>query len=536
MNAFNPDISGPVRVDGVTWRNAINFIYATLVECSNPVTLSKFCSMSVEDLRISTKEAVDSESQIVVSAALKEALRVKFNDADLAKTLIKTGTVKLRSMPVMHNSGITGIEDAVELMKCRKELLKKDLEKNAKRDLQAYIKRVKQAVRISKAMTRMLYLGNNLEKFRHFSIASIPQELCHSCETSKTIDNVDQSLKSAALSLNGNVIYYFVRKKELRNYKNGIDSLRGNVAKECLSDFILDTRYPYFYKESVAKNTGGLKSEVNSLRLSLENTGLGQRGKRDRIDALERAQNKLKYEKSKLTKPRVYRKHAELLRSIPDVDKKVWGLFEKKLLPHEVQHNIEKRLMKIYNPTDLEIEQAEAWTHRPQVYYNSTTTSVYDNSEVGEYVVSKSDFPELTVEYEVRLVINDKSFASVAHYVLYSLLCFMYKKRPGASVESIDHEADHKLRSVTGQFVGCDEAVRIIHMERDKTFELLMREGCNKALSSWIEQDANVREKLRAHREEIYYKSPNPVLGVGISHNGQNLVGKTLMRLRNVCG
>jgi hypothetical protein len=74
-------------------------------------------------------------------------------------------------------------------------------DRNFERDQQAYIRRVKQAVRIKKAMTKMLYEGNSLERFKHFSIASIPTELAHSGDAApESIDDVAPEIKSAALS------------------------------------------------------------------------------------------------------------------------------------------------------------------------------------------------------------------------------------------------------------------------------------------------------------------------------------------------
>ena len=91
-------------------------------------------------------------------------------------------------------------------------------------------------------MTKMLRDGNSLERFKHFSIASIPTELAHTGDTSpESIEKVAPEVKSAALCLNGNILYNLVRREELRKYRDQMISLKGAVAKACVATYILNT-------------------------------------------------------------------------------------------------------------------------------------------------------------------------------------------------------------------------------------------------------------------------------------------------------
>jgi len=47
IDALNPDSSGAVTIDDVEWSNITNFLYSVLVDCSDPLVLSKFCTMPV---------------------------------------------------------------------------------------------------------------------------------------------------------------------------------------------------------------------------------------------------------------------------------------------------------------------------------------------------------------------------------------------------------------------------------------------------------------------------------------------------------
>ena len=97
ITALNPDSSGAVTIDNVEWSNITNFLYSVLVECSDPLVLSKFCTMPVSELRDSTKQAMESDTQKIVDNALETAYKEKFSDPDMSNILLKTGSIKLKS-------------------------------------------------------------------------------------------------------------------------------------------------------------------------------------------------------------------------------------------------------------------------------------------------------------------------------------------------------------------------------------------------------------------------------------------------------
>ena len=487
-------------------------------------------------LQTATREAMEADMKKIVDAALQDAYKEKFSDPDMCNTLLKTGTVRLKSPVLSCISPLkrATLEESTVLMNCRTELSRNQRKKNADRDEQAYIKRVKQAIRIKKAMTKMLFDGNSLEKFRHFSIASIPTELAHTGDTSpESLEKIEPEVKSAALCLNGNILYNLVRKQELRAYKNQIESLKGAVAKMCVATYILNTKYPHFYKEAVNKHTGDLKSEIYTTRLSLENNLLDAAAKRELIDTLERKQNELRNTKSTLTKSRVYRKHAQLLDNIPNINQKVLDLYIKKKFPPEVQTDIDTKIARLYEPSTLEVEQAEGWTHRCQTFKRSDNVDAEKKPEIGEYVISKTDFPELSIEYEIQMNINGRCFSSAAHYVLFVLLVNVLSLR--FETQQAESKAEQALLGVTGKFAGVQKGSTVYLEIRDETFELLLKQACEKAISAWIKSSSKAKQLLKNSKGPIIYKSTNFILGsgpVGSATNGQNLVGKQLEKIR----
>ena len=537
INVLNPDMSGPVVIDDVEWSSVTNFLYASLVDCNNPHVLEKFRTMPVEELRGATKEAMESDMQKIADAALEVAYNEKFADPDLKQALLKTGTVKLKTPRLFSVTNLSSapLDEATELMKCRARLAENLRKRNAERDEQAYIRRVKQAFRITKAMTKILYEGNSLERFKHFSIASIPTELAHAGDAATdSIAHIPPEIKSAALALNGNILYNFVRRKELRKYRNEMDTLKGSVAKACVATYLLNSKYPHFYKEAVSKHTGDHKSEINSIRLSLENPTLDAAVKRELVDRLEKLQNELRDKKSKMTKSRVYKKHTELLRTIPGIDKKVWHLYKQKKFPDEVQTAITAPVRRLYEPTDLDIDRAEGWTHRCQTF-KSYNDPVPVKHEIGEYVIAGKDFAELSVEYEIRMNIEGRCFSSAAHYILFCFLTTVLTSK--FDRQTAETKSEHALLGVTGKFIGVEKGTDIFIKVRDEMCELLLRKTCEKGIAAWLKSSPVVRDALRKQTGEILYRNSNPVLGtgpLGSEVEGLNLVGTTLTRMRKI--
>jgi len=532
---LNPDKSGPVKIEGDMWTNCINFIYASIVDCTDDRIKTKFCSMPVSELREATKKTMELDISKTTDSALEVAYAEKFKDPDLAAALLKTGTVMLKAPCVtsMATMSTAPLEEATVLMKEREKLSVGIKNKNMKTDEQIYIRRVKQSVRIYKAMCKMLNQGNSLDKFRYFSIASIPSELAHTGDVCpESVEDVAAEIKSAALSLKGNILYCLCMKNELRKYKNTIESLKSKVARQCIAEFIIDTKYPHFYKEAISKHTGCLKSDVHSIKLSLENSALDTSARRELIDSLEQCQNELRDKRNNLTKVQLYKKHSELLDSIPGIDAKVWTLYTSKKFPPGVQASIDKRLSHIYNPSELDIARAEGWTHRCQVF-KSTQSPLSKKHEIGEYVISKKDFSELSMEYVVSMNIDGKCFSSAAHYVIFRVLAHMLSFR--FETQASEFKAEQALLTVAGKFIGIGKSIEVFLSIRDETFELLLRNACKTGLEAWLKSSETTRTALKNLSGVYLYKSPNLILGVGpigSDVKGANLVGHTFEELK----
>ena len=154
LEILNPDQSGKVTIEGEEWRNVINFIYSSIVDCTDPLVKNKFRTMKLADLQSATKEAMDADLKKIADIALEAAYKEKYEDPDLRAILLKTGTIRLKSPVLSCVASLKSatLEEATELMKCRSGLAENMNRRNADRDEQAYIKRVKQAIRIKKAI------------------------------------------------------------------------------------------------------------------------------------------------------------------------------------------------------------------------------------------------------------------------------------------------------------------------------------------------------------------------------------------------
>ena len=420
---MNPDMSGKVLIEGTEWRNVINYIYSSIVDLSVEGRRSVFSQLPLAVLRKKTQQCVDEDMWSVVQKAKRIAFGEKFKDPDMIKVLKSSGHVKLKCDRLFETSSETIPGRAIILEEIREKLHKGEIEDSRRKDEQAYLRRIQQCLRLVQAMTKILFEGDSLCKFKHFNIASIPQELARPVDV-ESVTEVAPEIKSAALSLNGSVLYNFVRKKELRRYKDSLPTLKSSIAVQELSNYILDTRYPHFFKEAVAKHSGVIKGKVNTIKLSLENTGLTGDRKRFLLNALEKGQTDLKNIKTKLTKPRLYRKHSQLLHCLPDIGEQILLLHEGKHLPSQVSLSIDQRFNKLYIPSDLEVQQAESWTHRCLTFQESTMPLCLESkkNQFGEYHISKMELPELALDYEIRIVVEGQIYHSALHYIIFYVL------------------------------------------------------------------------------------------------------------------
>ena len=525
-------MSGIVLVDGIRWRNVINYIYSSIVNLKKKGRRNLFSNLPLDALRTKTQKCVDEDMWESVSSAKKIAYGEKFKDPDLIKVLKSTGSVKLTCGKLFQTSSTSAPERAIILEKIREDLHLQERNHHREKDRQTYHRRIQQCLRLVQAMTKILYEGDSLVKFRHFNISSIPQELARPVNIDPH-QEIPPEIKSAALSQNGSVLYNFVRRKELRKYKDELPNLKSTIAVQELSNYILETRYPHFYKEAVAKHTGSIKGKLNTIKLSLENDGLTSDHKRFLLNELEECQNELKNVRSKLTKSRLYRKQSELLGCLPQIGNQILQLHEAKQLPSQVSLSIDQRFNKLYIPTELEVQQAESWTHRCLTFQenNDSSFTQRNKNQLGEYNISKTELPELLLDYEVQLVIEGNIYHSALHYVIFHVLRDIYRRR--FAYEIAEDMAGSLLKDVSGSFIGIQESISRFQTARDETFEYLMLKGCQKGLAAWVEQSPSLREILKENKgKTIIYKSPNPILGSGNgTEDGKNMVGETLTRL-----
>lgn len=518
---LKPESSGPVTIDGVRWKSVLNFIYASLT--NDPASKRKIQMMHPSELRKNVNAMLEAKTTEITRHATTRAYEEKFKHPQMAELLLRTGTVTLKSNGLYETSNGTSID--TQVLSDIRTMLRNDAEQKIQtRDRQAYIRRVKQAARIANAMKKILDEGDSLSRFENFSIASIPTELTR-IPFSTNIDSVPPEIKSAALTLNGNILYNYVRKMNLRKYRDSLEQLHATTATQIVAAYILNTRFPHFFEECVEQHTRDIRGDICSLELSLENPDLDYQLRRERMDALDALRNEQESLTATLTKKKMYKRQTELLESIPDVHKKVWSIYKKGKFPPEIMDAINNKINSIYFPSDLEIKQAEAWTHQCQTYKPSKLPQTKKHNE---FVLSDSEFPELQTDYPFDLKIEGKIYASPSHYVLSKLTEHLIKLS-GSNITP-----DDILTTLTGTFKAVPQAIKAYKDYEHESYVNILSNAVEIGLAHWMEHSTSAKKVLVESTGDILYASDNMILGMGPHGDGNNIVGNTLVKLRRI--
>ena len=149
----------------------------------------------------------------------------------------------------------------------------------------------------------------------------------------------------------------------MAKYKTSLPALYSSHAKDIVVSYVLNTHYPHFFDETVDKQTGDIKSYINTLYMSLENPDLDPQIRREKNHALEKAREKLEHSTARLTKRKLYKKQTGLLDRVAGLDAKIWKIYEQGKFPIEIMNAVKAKIEPLYLPSELEIVQAESWTH-----------------------------------------------------------------------------------------------------------------------------------------------------------------------------
>ena len=531
LNALKlaPEQSRSLTIKGDEWPTALHYILASLVRDSDVV--KKLKHISTQNLRGAVNEFLESRRNRIAREALDVANAKKFESPVMKQILIETGKSPLLTRGIFRSRDGKDIEGD-SLVAFREILRTRERHATKERDDSAFLVRTQQANRLVAAMRKILMAGNDLKKFQYFSISAIPVELSL-MEDIDDITKVDDEIKSAALSLNGNILYNYVRRKYLRAYKNHISEIKGRIAKTALASYVLNTSFPHFFAEAVDLKTDELKSKINRVVLSLENPNLSTQMRREKQRTLEKLQRNLDHPVATLTRTKIYNEHSKLLKSIPDVEAKVLRAWERRSLPSEVLVEIDDKFSNLYVPSELEIHQAEAWTHRSQTYKSDFSDDDDDERDVAfsSYQISSQEFPELQSDFCFSISINGKTFTSASHFVLYKLVEDAIALLASVKQNGVD-TPDDILNGITGSFAGVQDAIVMYKSYDEKVSKIILQHAAEEALTAFIESNATAKDRLVKSTSSLIYKSPNSFLGVGLDGTGENLVGSTLEKIR----
>jgi predicted NAD-dependent protein-ADP-ribosyltransferase YbiA (DUF1768 family) len=514
---LNPSVTKSVNIDGVDWRTPLNYIYASLIDGD---LRRKFRSMEPNVLRTNVNEVLRDKMYRTIKKAIYVATEEKFKDHQLSQLLLQTGRVNLNADSSLNQDSL----ESEIIMNMRKKLRKNAIAKVKDRDKDVYLRRIKQSHRIYQAMKKIMFEGDSLARFKHFSVSSIPNELNQL--TNDVVSDFPPEIKSAALSMDGNILYRFLRREHIREYSIYLPSLRMKIAKSVLSAHILDTKFPHFLDEAISKKTKGINNKINRLRLSLENHNLPTQLRRERENALSDCNQQLRLERNCLTKKKLYRNHAKLLDVIPECDEKVWDMYKKKTLPISVMNIISEKINRLYCPSDTEIEQAEAWKHECQTFSPDDDDLDDDHSLSCHYNLAV-DFPELQSDYAIQLQINGNTYTSVSHYALFSMVRDILE----VDNRTIKSNPNDYLTGITGKFVGISNAKTNYETLEKEIYIAALTKSCEVALSTWVERSQIIKKKLLDTKGKLFFNDDNVILGKQLN-GGFNMIGKTMERIR----
>ena len=532
LNALKlaPEQSRSLTIKGAEWPTALHYVLSSLVR--DPGVVKKLKHISAQNLRRAVNQFLESRRNRIAREALDVANAKKFESLVMKQILIETGKSPLVTRGIFRSRDGKDIEGD-SLVALRDILRTRERHATKERDDSAFLVRTQQANRLVAAMRKILMAGNDLKKFQYFSIAAIPVELSH-MEDIDDITKVDDEIKSAALSLNGNILYNYVRRKYLRAYKNHIGEIKGRIAKTALASYVLNTSFPHFFTEAVDLKTDELKSKINRVVLSLENPNLSTQMRREKQRTLEKLQRNLDDAVATLTRTKIYNEHSKLLSSIPDVEAKVLRAWERRSLPSEVLLEIDDKFSNLYVPSDLEIHQAEAWTHRSQTYKSDFSDDDDDDERdvaFSSYQISSQEFPELQSDFSFSISIAGKTFTSASHFVLYKLVEDAIALLASVKQNCVD-TPDDILNGITGSFAGVQDAIVMYKSYDEKVSKIILQHAVEEALAAFIESNSSAKDRLVKSTSSLIYKSPNSFLGVGPDGTGENFVGATLEKIR----
>ena len=497
--------------DGKPCRSLTNYIYANLL--SDYPNKQEIC-YAVKNVDAVFEKLRQKEINSVTIKAIKAALKVKFQNKDLAELLLSTGNSKIvywsedcfigsgsNPQPTGENwYGVCLEQRRLELineMNARKKQMTK-----AEKDKVMY-----DTYLAYKGLTDAIKSGNDLKKFIGMSPSKIVENLGR--------ENLEHnSLPPQAFFANVKQQLYKDIEKYVKNLNDLVPEIRKNQMadlrlrkKRELKKIIFDTYADYV----ISKEYPDLKKD--------------------------------KYAEAKDQ----HFKSMEFLEKAEELEDKIYTLYKKKLLSERLSKIIDKIIESFSIPSKEDVKEAldykTSFDSKQDSYVNTTLSSdgspililpstPYPDDPNYTYYAPYIKYVPFSPMFFDTLKIDNLEFLTVSHYIITCLIKYVNNITIEKAHSYILKHPDQPIKDWES-FLHPDGATCKYAIMKDDTYGKNLIKYAFQGLDKKFE-DRIMQDFLLATGNDIlvYNDLKDPILGVGKSGKGQNQVGIYLMKLR----
>lgn len=503
-----------MRLEGKDWQTVTNYIYANILRTPmfvQQVRLTK----NTKEIKSTFHRLYQKEIDNITKQAIETALKVKFENKDLAEKLLATGNSPIFYVSQNKLLGIGDKNDGqnlygMYLMQMR-HLLRVSFKKQ-KNDLKKieYDQNIYDTYLAEMGLMEAIRKGNDLKEFLNKTPSEIIEmlgrvnlenkaprrdfilELAHKKYLNKEVLQAIDYPDTLVIS---------IRKKEMRNLRLRKITERKDIIFNMYADYLLEKHFPELDADQYTK---------------AKEQQLGQMGWQQKND----------------------------------LENRLYDLFEKGMLSSRLSDAIDERLAHHYIPSEDDVEEAE----RVPIYYEEKPVEVeapYIPEQGSPILVYHSDYPELDLKYKDYIVfspisftgmlnIDGKNFPTVSHYITARLIAHIPSEKGGGGFGDMNKAYKQLLSDPESPILGIQSflspdslSLRYFKL-RDISYQQNLRKYAKKGMDKKFE-DRMLQDILlmSGNKTIIYNDFSDPILGVGGKQdNGWNFVGKYLMELR----
>jgi predicted NAD-dependent protein-ADP-ribosyltransferase YbiA (DUF1768 family) len=503
-----------MQLDGKEWSTVTNYIYANIL--TTPMFIQEVrLTKNTKDVKPTFHRLYQQEVDNVVKQAVETALKVKFENKDLAEKLLATGNSPIfyvSSNPLLGTGSKNDGQNVygkylAQIRHILRVSFKEQKQKLAKSEKDQNIYETYLA---EMGLMNVIRKGNDLKEYMNKTPTKII-EMLGRIDLEKLAPPRDTVLEMAHKKyLNKdllNAIEYpetlvpLIRKKEMRNLRLRKIKERKEIIFDMYADYLLEKHFPDLDADQYAK---------------AKDQQLGQMGWQQKND----------------------------------LEIRLYDLFENGMLSSRLSDAIDERLAYHYVPSEEAVEEAE----RAPINFEDKPVALEESyvPEKGQPIlVYPSDFAELGSNYREYLVfspisltgmlnIGGKNFPTVTHYITARLIAHIPSVKGGGGFGGMEKAYPQLLANPDGpvegiqSFLSPDNANLRYAQFRDISYqthlEKYAKKGMDKKFEDRIIQDILL---MTGNAKLVYNDFSDPILGIGGKHDkGLNVVGKYLMTLR----